>query len=262
MHLKLSSSPLRYVLAQIKFTSIENIAEYVPKLQDKIRRDFPHFQEVKIQSVQLKEAQALSAGTLVLWHFMDKDRHVGIILDKQSIVIHTSDYQDCETLLKRWGRVLTCFHEILNISLITQSGLRYINIIENDYTNIDPRLQGFHLKGDVFAAGDFLSRTEMTQKSDQGLIKIQTARASNKKLLGDFKEIFLPLDLLDIGGMLSFEHYKVLNNEFLLLDVDHFKQENADFEMTTVMDSFRQLHEGAYQAFVQAVGSENLKRWE
>ncbi len=48
MHPKLSKSPLTYVLAQVKFTSIGDIEKYVPEFQDKIPDLFLHYQFANI----------------------------------------------------------------------------------------------------------------------------------------------------------------------------------------------------------------------
>lgn len=262
MNPKLSKQPVTYVLAQIKFTSIENIAEYVSKLQDSIRERFPHFQDVSMSAIQFKENSVASPMTWVQWHFIDKEKQTGIILDKQSIAIHTTDYTQYHSLISSFGKVIEQFYAILNISLFTRLGLRYINLIEEGLSDINSGLKGFQLSGTEFnEQKQYISQTQTTQQSQKGHVKIQATHVGNKELLGDNK-FLLPFDLIDTVKVLSFKNLKEPQNDFLILDIDHFNNEQGDFEIKEILNQFDQLHETAYQVFCQAVGTTNLQNWK
>lgn len=261
MHEKLSKSPIVYVLAQVRFSNIENIEYYIPQLQDKIRTTFPHYQKINIQAIQLREGQPPNSSTLTQWHFMDKEKYIGIILDGRSIAIHTSRYDQFTPLLKSFVTVLTQFNKILEISLCTRLGLRYINLIENGLSNINQGLQGFQLSGDDFSKNKFFSKMETTQLSNDGIIKVQALHFGEKQVIGETQNIFVPSDVSDSANMLSFKNHKEPDNNFLILDVDHFNEDQRDFNVLEISSGFTRLQEAVYQAFCQAAGNENLKNW-
>jgi|GEM_PF-2557989 uncharacterized protein (TIGR04255 family) len=261
MHPKLSKAPVTYVLAQIKFSSIEDIANRIPALQDKIRGDFPHYQQVNIQSIQLREGQQPAATTLIQWHFLDKEKQTGIILDKQTLTIQTSCYEQFQPLLNRFKAVASQFHEILKFSLFTRLGLRYINLIEDGLTKLDPGLQGFQLANNDFDKNQFLTKTETTQRSQAGVLKVQATRFSDKKVIGDIQNIFVPLELADTAKLLSFNGREEPGRAFLLLDLDHFHVGQGDFDIEVIGSRFCELQKMLYQGFCQAVGKENLTAW-
>ena len=262
MHTKLSKPPVTYVLAQITFSSVEDIASYVPQLQDKIRENFPHYQEVNIQTVQLRGGQQPITTTLIQWHFMDKEKHTGIILDKQTITIHTSRYDQFQPLLDSFETVVTRFNEVLNISLFTRLGLRYINLIEDGLTKMSAGLQGFQLTGNGFKENQFLARTETTQRSQEGVVKVQVTRIGDKQVVGNIQSSFVPQDLVSTARLLSFKHHREPQQGFLVLDVDHVNNDQGDFDITKILERFHHLQDAVYQAFRQAVGKENLKNWK
>lgn len=261
MHSRLSKPPVTYALAQVKFSNIENIESRIPELQEKIRSFFPHFQKLDIQTIQLKEGQQLNASVWTQWHFIDKEKQTGIILDKQSLTIHTSHYEQFQPLLESFEKVATRFHEILNFSLSTKIGLRYINIIENGLTEINSGLQGFLLKGDGFNKKHFFTRTETTQPTNAGFIKVQATRITDKQAIANIKNVFVPPDLADIAKLLSFNHHKEPKHEFLVLDLDHFNNSQSDFDVKQILQYFNQIQELLYQAFCQAIGQANLDNW-
>lgn len=263
MHTKLSKPPVRYVLAQVKFSNIEAIAKYTDELQDTVRDLFPHFQQVDIQSIQLTENQQSNVTTTVSqWHFINKEKNTGIILDKQSLTIHSSCYEQIQPFLDTFKRVSNQFNKILNITLFTQLGLRYINLIENGLIELDKGLQGFQLKKDGFKENEFLTKTETVQRSQEGVIRVRATRVKDKALInGDIQRIVMPPDLLTTSELLSFEHYSEPSDDFLVLDTDHINGTQGDFDIADILDRFYKLQAVSYEAFCQAVGAKNLAQW-
>lgn len=261
MHPKLTKPPVTYVLAQIKFSSIEDIEKYVRKLQDKIRGAFPHYQPINTQTIQLRDDQQPTATTLTQWHFLDKKKQTGIILDKQTLTIHTSHYDQFKPFINELEKVATQFHKILNFSLYTRLGLRYNNLIEGDLTNIDAGLQGFQLRNNGFDENQFLTRTETTQRSKEGVIKIQATRIPDKKIIENSQNIFVSPNLVDTAKLLSFAHYKTPKQELLMLDIDHFNNDQGDFDVKEILNHFNRLQDVIYLVFCKAIGEINLKNW-
>jgi len=262
MHQQLSKAPVTYVLAQVKFSSIENIASYIPQLQDEIRDLFPHYNILSIQAIELKNAQQPPDFTvLTQWHFIDKEKQMGIILDKQAIILHTNKHEKFQTLLSIFETIIARFNKVLKISLSTRLGIRYINLIEHGLQKVNIGLRGFQLLNNGFKEDQFITNTETTQFSQEGIIKIKSTLVKNKTVIGNTFNIFVPLDLVDTAKSLSFQHLTEPKNGFLMLDIDHFSDEQDDFDMANILNRFRQLQEGVYQAFCQSVEKENLKDW-
>lgn len=261
MHPKLSKPPVTYVLAQVKFSNIENIESRIPELQEKIRGAFPHYEKVNIQTIHLIEGRKTDLAASTQWHFMDKEKQTGIILDNKTLTIHTSRYERFQLLLDGFEKVAIRFHEVLNFSLFTRLGLRYINLIEDGLTNVDKGLQGFQLTDNGFEKNQFLTKTETTQLSQAGFIKVQATRIADKKVIAGIQNIFVPPDLADTAKLLSFKHHKEPEQAFLVLDLDHFNSDQSDFDVKEILQRFHKLQDLIYKSFCQAIGSTNLTNW-
>ena len=263
MHKRLSKSPISYVLAQIRFTSIESIKKYIPEIQDKIRHDFPIFQKITIHALEMREDGQPSPSIIHQWHFMDKDSVTGILLDGKSITIHTSKYDQFDGLISKLKKALGDMNEILNISLFVRLGVRYINIVENNLDEyIKKGLLGFHLEGKSFDKNKYLVNSELTQKSSRGLIRVKSTLFGSKEIISGQPNVLIPPELFNVANYLSFVHHNQPKDKFLMLDIDHSDETKGDFEIEKVISGLKDLQDAAYQAFHEAVTEKALKIWQ
>lgn len=264
MHEKLSNSPITYVLIQIRFTNIESIEKYVPELQESIRQEFPFFKKITIQAIDLRDSQQPRVSVVNQWHFMDKDSVTGIILDGASVSIHTSKYDDFVKLQNQLERVLVEFNKILKISLYVRLGLRYINLVKSHLDiYVQPELLGFHLqKESQFEKKNFLVKTELTQESKSGVIKVKSAHIGDKKITSIGQNLFVPVDVANTVHYLSFDHHEKPTNEFLLLDIDHFDAKSGKFDVKEIIKNLTKLQDAIYSAFCSAVTPKALEDWK
>jgi uncharacterized protein (TIGR04255 family) len=254
---KLSNSPLTYVLAQIRISSVEEISSYVPKLQEAIRKEFPIYKKVDIQTVELKNEAAPNIQTSTQWHFKDKESLVGIIVDRQAITIHTSKYNGFDAFNLQIKKILERFNKILEISLSTRVGLRYINIIQSNLKKyVHSSLLGFYEEAD----DNFLANVETTHKTEEGFIKVRAIHPRNATVI--HQEKLVPPNLITSADQLSFKHYGEVNKEYIMLDIDNFHQKQRDFNVIDITKTLSKLHERIYKTFCVAVTKEALKNWK
>lgn len=83
-----------------------------------------------------------------------------------------------------------------------------------------------------------------------------------KQSIGNIKNIFVPPELADVANVLSFKHHKEPQNGFLLLDIDHVQVEEKGFNLSDILNHYKELHQILYHVFCRAVGEENLKSWK
>jgi uncharacterized protein (TIGR04255 family) len=264
MHKKLSKPPLTYVLAQVKISAIENIKQYIPKLQDSIRKKFPIFDRIEIQNVEIKpSSKSYTPYTYSTrqWNFKDKKSLTGIVLDSGTINIHTSKYEGFDEFMKQVEYVLAEFNKRLDIDLFTRIGLRYINIIDSNIDkNIQKNLLGFQSE----THGDqFLSKTETIQKTGNVYIKLRATHTGSNKIISNIDNKLVPPDLAANAGNLLFEHYKMPKDRYVMLDIDSFNDdlEPADFDVESIKTKIYKLHNNIYEVFSKAITSNAKKEW-
>src|ERR1700677_1858743 len=126
MHTKLEKSPLSYVLAQIRFPSIESMEKYIPLIQEEIRGQLPYIEESSLNNITVTP-QGMENKIEKSWNFIDKEKTNAILINKNSISFQTSDYQSSEELFENFKSALIKINNIIKISLVARIGLRYIN---------------------------------------------------------------------------------------------------------------------------------------
>ncbi len=258
-HEKLKKSPLAYVLAQVKISSIENIEKYVPELQDDIRKeDFPTFNKINLQTIEINENIKPNICTATQWHFKDKESETGILLDKQAITIHTSRYQGFDAFTSTIKKVLTVFNKTLGIALSTRIALRYINVVQTNIEKyINRELLGFYNKADK----EFLSNTETIHRNEDEDKYTVIRSTHNKNFRISEKNLLIPLDLASVANHLSFEHQKQPENDYVIIDIDNFYRKQSEFDIQSIMKKLSALHSEIYDIFCNASTSDALKSW-
>lgn len=268
MDRKLSKPPLTYVLAQIKISQILDIEKFIPQLQEAIRKDFPRFDKFEIQSFEIKknidkEKFDVRQNTQTQWHFTDKTSTVGILVDNNSIMIHTSKYNSYNDLNETLQSILEKFHNILSISLYTRLGLRYINLIQSNVTEYIRA----NFNDLIINNNSYITKIDTAQNTDNGILKVQATFSSDDNMLktnNPLTNIYLPFDLQQSANYLSFEHHKKNSStiEYLMLDIDHFSEKEGDFDLSSILMQLEKLHEGIETAFYNAVTETALIDWK
>lgn len=266
----LSNSPLVYVLAQVKISPIMELEGYIPKLQGLLRKDFPLFNTIDIQTVEIRPQGEPEFKRIKQWHFADRLATTGIIADTNAITIHSTQHDTYENLAKKFERVLTKFNQELDIGLYTRVGLRYVNAIHSEPESyLDKSLLGFNMQESTIFRGKYVARTETLQETNYGLIKIKTSRFSSKDFMeyDDIKNLLIPMELIQGANYLNFDIHenKFPIGSYAILDTDHFSGEmekNEDFDISKISENLKNLHEGIHEVFNRAITKIAFEKWE
>ena len=261
----LSKSPLTYILSQVKIGPILALEKHIDTIQEAIRSDFPQYNEIQSHEILLKPEGEPELRRFTQWHFANIESTTGILLQKDAITIHTTDYKNFKTLSDTLVQIVGKLNQILNIGSYTRIGLRYINLIQNSIeTSLLKELLGFQLECDehIFNKQGFFSKTETVQDTNSGIIKIQVIHTQSQRLPQQAENIFVPPDLLPVADLLSFKKHDKSQNAFAILDIDHFTKTAAEkFDEEKIMNELSLLHQGVYQAFIAAVTQKALESW-
>ncbi len=131
------SVPLCYALAQVHFNPVPSIGEYIPAVQDVLRREgWPEFQHQKSHGFEVKPIDGgepeVSSRERERWLFSDVEATQGFIFQEKSIIFHTTDYQGFESVLASVLRGLEVLHDVATLQFVDRVGLRYFNVIDPD----------------------------------------------------------------------------------------------------------------------------------
>jgi len=259
MHKKLNKSPLTYVLAQVRISPIEYLEKYIPQIQDSIRKEFPVFNKVETQTVTIAQSLPPQTSSAWQWHFKDKQSLTGVILNSNAITIHTSEYKGFNEFVKLLENILNKFNKTLDISLSTRIGLRYINVINSNVDQfVQKELLGFRLDNHE---DKFLSKIETVSQQKNRYIKIRATHIRSNEIIKNLYNKLVPADLGTSAEQLSFKHHKEPRDEYLLLDIDGFCEQQSDFKNKNIKKEILKLHDNVYKAFSKAITDKAKKEW-
>jgi uncharacterized protein (TIGR04255 family) len=253
--LKLRSSPLAYVIAQVRVSSVISIEKYIPEIQESLRhRGFPRFKKGRLHEIRLELDSAPKINLFDRYEFQNKEETSGIVLAPDFISLHTSKYDTGENFEETLKTALSLVHEVVQFNLVERIGLRYVDLIRLDQDEtwseyLQPGLLG--LDTSTLGVSKSLSRVEFVGITDVGKLVVRYSQSDQGTIL--------PPDLFPS----TLNHDIQLNpNEVVsFLDLDHFSELSRDFEVTSVVETVGDLHDDLDRAFRSAVTAIALLRW-
>ncbi len=251
--LHLRHAPLIYVVAQVRFSAIVAIEKYVPEIQEKLRhKGFPRFLKGQVHEIALQLDGAPKFSATDRFEFQDKDASLGIVLQSNSVAVHTNRYSNYETFEEHIKTALMAVNRVLGISLAERVGLRYVNLIRlksneawREYLHegllgLDPASVGVE---------SWISNSQFLGMTAVGQLAVRCSRSGQP----------FPPDLLSSSLAYSLELAK--EEIVTTLDFDHFIEQSTEFKVSKAISTLEQLHESLDKVFMAAVTSDALAKW-
>lgn len=252
--MKLERSPLVLVLAQVRFAPVALMGDYIPRIQDALRREgFVWFQEERMQEVVLGPNPEGKAAKR--WIFSSRQKDEAAVLAPDFVAYETSAYDVFETFTTRLRTLLEVVREKAEVALSSRIGLRYVNLIrETDGMSsrelLQPSIQGLTCEQLGTEECRHHSFTE-ARTPQQGTIRVQTIESTGQAVL--------PPDLTNTR--LELRTRPDETELFRILDIDHFSKANRDFDPKTIEDALWDLHEYTEKAFRSTVTEDAIQIW-
>lgn len=141
-----NKSPLVEVVFQLRFPTILSINASQPvDFQEKIRKDYPYFEEIleeqnelNIQPAEMKAHLRRIAG-IKNYAFVSTDRTFKINLTASFIAFSTMAYTQWEDFSAEIKKLLALFEETYHPAFYTRIGLRYVDIITKSRWELEDR---------------------------------------------------------------------------------------------------------------------------
>lgn len=265
---KLSKQPLALVLIQIRFSPFLNMSQYVPKIQDNLRKiGFVEYEE--IQGLEFKVSPNGIQSVENKCHvFKTQDQYSNVILDSSQLVYQTSDYDVFEVYYSKFTEIISSVvNEIPDFKStvsIQRLGLRYVDRIIPMDTNdqIDTYIKkDFQIK----QASVFGDQEKICSVSQAGQVPVGVDKTGVivLRLTQGEKGLVLPPDLMAQAPKLKRELNK--NNLIGLIDIDHFykPKEKLNWLNNDILEEvFYKMHDNSKNMFEDVVSPEGIEKWK
>lgn len=255
--LKLTRSPLVYVVAQVRISAVIAIDKYIPDIQEQLRHSgLPRFKREQVRHIRFDFGTEPKLNISERFEFQNRDETTGLILAPDFVALHTSRYENFEKFEETLRTGLEIIHKAIQISLVERLGLRYVDLVRvREGESLGDYLQPGLLGLDPAALGvrNMLSRFEFAGLTEVGKLLVRCSSAEGEEILPpDLSPPSLKFGLKPEPGETRY-----------LLDFDHSSEgaETSDFNVQTVLDNMQQFHDNLDLAFRHAVTEKALAIW-
>lgn len=240
---KLENQPLKFVLAEFRFSSVMQIAEYIPKIQEALRKQYPIPEKRGEQTIQVQPG-GIAVSTVDRWAFISANKKSAIDINQERLVYITAEYPRFAGFSDSCKRAIETLVDIVEPSLILRIGLRY-----SDLVMVDEGEKITALVTDYFGVpGCIESLGEIRQHSTDTFLHTGIGGLAIRTLYGKHNLTCLP----DVQGLPISIATDTTSSERMILDFDHYweaKDESVSFETNDVLEKLAALHETSREAF-------------
>lgn len=242
---KLNKQPLQFVLAEFRFSPVMQIADYIPKIQESLRKQYPIPNKTSEQSVQV-QAGGIAVSSIDRWAFLSADKKSAVDINQERLMYITTEYPRFEGFSNACEQALEALADIVEPSLILRVGLRYGDLVTLDegesLSDLVNEHFGFPSCTTTLGTAQH-QNTETFLNTEMGGLAIRT-------LYGIHNLTCLP----DVQGLPVQIKTDATPSERIILDFDHFweaREESVSFETNEVLEKLSTLHETSREAFWQ-----------
>lgn len=240
---KLENQPLKFVLAEFRFTPVLQIVEDIPKIQEALRKQFPIFDKKSEQTVNVQPG-GIAVSNIESWAFVSANKRSAIDINQNRLVYITAEYPRFEEFSAACGQALETLVNFVEPSLLLRIGLRYSDLVMvDDGEQITELVDGhFGLPSCIDSIGAAKQHsTDTVLTTDIGRLVIRT-------LYGENNLTCLP----DLHGLPISTMVDKTPSARMILDFDHIwesKDESVNFETNDVLEKLGSLHSTSREAF-------------
>jgi len=253
----MAKPPIFYTIGQIQFNPVLGMAKFVPDIQESLRSSFPDFREENIATLQVRIAEGSPPTQAIThrWHFSDLKKTSGYALRPETLVFHTTAYEDSDHFLAKVLEGMAVVTKFANLNYIESVAIRTLDAVVpeqdlnvRDYLN--PALRGLSdgLDGELKR----IVTESLWEIPPHGVLISRVAIVKGA--------LALPMDLFPLPLELK-PALKELNVEHALLDNDRQERERFAFDLEEIRKRLLIVKKGATEAFKQTVSQVALNRW-
>lgn len=256
---KMANPPIFYTVGQIRFNPVLNIAEYVPKIHERLRKPFPEVRREELRRLQInvaaqENAEAVTTSAVPRWSFANLKRTAGYYLYADSLVFHTTAYETSTEFHDALIRGIRLVDEVVGLSYIEEVGVRTLDaVIPESGQPID-----FYLNRQVLGLHGLLEG-ELKHNISENVTFVATSKHVARVVILR-GSLGLPMDLFPIPLMID-RKFQDLNTLHAILDLDHSRQDRFEFDLEEIGNRIREIKKGVTNVFYKIVTKEALDIW-
>jgi uncharacterized protein (TIGR04255 family) len=256
----LKNPPVYFTLAQVRFNPILKLADYLPSIQEGLRRTgFPDFQPHTgfIIKITMENGQAKpEPQSQQRYFFGDIAKRHNFVLDSSSLTLQSTDYGRFESFSERFEKALARVHDAVGLDFIERVGLRYLDRVVP--LAKDETLQAY-IAREALGPRDLLGG-DAAHSYCETLTEINGVKLLSRVFTHTASVGFPP----DLGQVLLHLQSRFVGPPLLhaVLDTDGFVERREPYSIETVHKHLDAIHSVIGDAFLSITTPHARKMWD
>ncbi|AGY57636.1 TIGR04255 family protein [Gloeobacter kilaueensis] len=257
---KMSNAPVYFTVAQIQFNAVLNLENYIPLIQDTMRR--AHFPDFKRQ-IQQALVQLNMGGEQVAspnlppqsrYLFGDIEGKSVFVLESNALSFQTTAYDTFQVFSRTLLEGLATIHSVLKLDFTERAGLRYLDaVLPRDNETVAD-----YLVTEVLGLSGKLAGKMLYSFSES--VAMTLAGQLVSRVIVQDGNIGLPLELMSVEPKIE-PKFTRFNGRHAIIDTDMFYQNREKFNLDTLASRLDTLHDEILKSFQATVTPHAFSVW-
>lgn len=256
---KLTHAPVYFTLAQVRFNAVLNLENYLPEIQDHLRREhYPDFTSGVLHQVPIPSGRdqgvTIPQSAITRYTFGNIEQTSGFTLDSNALSFQTTAYETFESFMKQFLMGIKALHSALDLDFTERVGLRYLDaVIPRDGESLSdyliPEVLGLSSN---FPGKLMHTFSETTSKDEDGQLISRTVIQDAQVGIPPGVTLLQPKvnDRFDYSG------------QHAVLDIDAFNESRVEFDLDNLERNLHALHDKTSKSFYTVVTKHALTAWK
>jgi uncharacterized protein (TIGR04255 family) len=262
---KMKNAPVYYALAQVRFNTVALLDQYVPTIQDRLRKEgFPDFEKAVVATINMNlgagQGQVFPAlQSQPRYQFLNEDKTSGFVLDQSSISFQTTNYDIFPPFSAALLRGLEILNEAVQLSYSDRLGLRYLDAVcpregETLSQYLAPSMLGLfeHIGDRTLAHSATETKTQNGKIFLLGRATIFNQPSGGAAFPAEMQPVFLELA----------EKFREIKGTYSVIDTDSWIEGREKFDLGTLGKNLVSLQGEVRFSFDRMVTPHATKVWE
>jgi uncharacterized protein (TIGR04255 family) len=255
---KLHQDPLTLVLCQVRFSRIRKMRDFLPDIQDRLRRiGFPEDASTTLQRIRFEPGKQPELVPTPHDEFRSKDGTWGVVLAEDMLALATTRYDRYHGFAETLRKVLEIVDGVASLKegSILRLGLRYVDVIvpgngESWRDYLRPSLHG--PTSEIFRSDQPYINLEFHGETPHGRMTIRISQNSQQGVV--------PPDAL--VKPMRFRRDYPEGQLLTLVDTDHYLDQPRDFTIPDLLGTLDRLHQDSSRVFFDSLITDHaLRAW-
>lgn len=270
MGTKMTNAPVYFALAQVRFNPILTLDQYVPPIQDSLRKTgFPDFNKGFVSALNFNVgaagelAQPMFMSPQPRYIFMDEGRKTGFTLDANALSFQTTHYETFDPFLSTFLRGLDVVHKHAELSFSERLGVRYLDaVVPSQGEDV-----GAYLTSSVLGLMGSLAPRELVHSVSETRTQLEKSTLISratifKKPDGDKdNRVAFPPDLQPEQLRIA-DKFVDIKGTYAVIDTDSWWENRESFDLRSIERRYQFLHREIRRSFDLMITPHAVKTWE